>query len=384
MKYKLAQNVIDKSDISQLIEWLKTNPQLTMGPLTPEFEAQWAQWIGTEHALFCNSGSSANLLMAYALKVRGKLKNNKIIVPATGWVTTVAPFMQFGFEPIMCGTDKDTFGLDLEQLESLIKQHDPAAVMMVHVLGVPHKMKLLMELKKKYDFTLLEDACASLGAEYDGNKVGIYGEMSTFSFYFGHQLSTIEGGMVNTNFKEYHDILLMLRSHGWGKDLDQDTRATKMIKHGFDQFGDPFTFFIPGFNLRSTDLNAFLGLQQMKKADKITQQRKDNHMDYVKYLKGFERQHWDSKSVPCSIHYIAVARNGEHRKNVVKLLQENSIETRLFTAANLGRHPFWKDQYGQFTHPVSDKLFEQAFFLPNNESITGENVNEICALINSV
>ncbi len=382
--YPLADSVIDSNDTEQLIEWLKDHPRLTKDKLTSEFERQWAKWVGTKYAVFCNSGSSANLLMAYAALISGKLNNKKIIVPSVGWVTTIAPFMQFGFEPIMCGADKDNFGLNLEHLENLVKEYKPAAVIMVQVLGVPSDMDALKRLQKKYKFMLMEDACAALGSAYGKKKVGSFSDMSSFSFYFGHQLSTIEGGMVNTNDKKFYDLLLMLRSHGWGKDLDETTRRGLMRKYRVDDFHKPFTFFVPGFNVRSTDLNAFLGLGQMKKADKISAIRRRNHEIYSQNLAHVEFQKWSKKAVPCSISFGALARDIKHRIQIVKALNAHHIETRLFSAGNLGLHPFWYNQYGKFHDPVSDKVHECGFFLPNNESLEERDIRFICDVVNKV
>lgn len=382
--YPLADSVIDSNDTDQLIEWLKNNPRLTKDKLTSEFERQWAKWVGTRYAVFCNSGSSANLLMAYAALISGRLDNKKVIVPSVGWVTTIAPFMQFGFEPIMCGADKDNFGLNLEHLEHLVKKHKPATVIMVQVLGVPSDMDALKKLQKKYKFMLMEDACAALGSTYGGKKVGSFSDMSSFSFYFGHQLSTIEGGMVNTNDKKLYDLLLMLRSHGWGKDLDEATRRGLMRTYRVDDFHKPFTFFVPGFNVRSTDLNAFLGLGQMKKADKISAIRRRNHEIYAQTLKHVEFQKWNKKAVPCSISFGAVARDIKHRIQIVNALNADHIETRLFSAGNLGLHPFWYNQYGKFHDPVADKVHECGFFLPNNESLEEGDIRFICDVVNKV
>lgn len=384
IRYKLAERVINKNDISALIRWLKKEPQLTKGALTVEFEEKWAHWIGTKYAVFCNSGSSANLLAAYALKTRGGLANNKVIVPSIGWVTTISPFLQFGYQPFMCGADKDTFALEYEHLEKLLKKHRPSTVVMVQVLGVPGAMEELMRLKRKYGFVLMEDACAALGAEYDGRKVGAFSDVSTFSFFFGHQLSTIEGGMVNTNDKSLYDILLMLRSHGWGKDLDDRTRGVLMEKYHIEDFHQPFTFFVPGFNLRSTDLQAFLGLRMMEKADTITAIRRRNHELYAKSLMNVDFQKWNGKAKPCSISFGALAQNPAHRKDIVKELDLNGIETRLFSAGNLGMHPFWYNEFGTFSHPVSDRVHSCGFFLPNNESLTPKDVYSISHVVNSV
>ena len=158
IKYFLAEDTIDSKDIDRLIAWLKGAPRLTKGEVTLEFEARWSGWVGKRYSVFNNSGSSANLLMYAALDLSGRLKNKKVIVPSVGWVTSVAPAMQFGFQPIMCEADPDTFGLDLDHLESLLKKHRPGSVLLVQVLGVPHKMARIMALKKKYGFILMEDA----------------------------------------------------------------------------------------------------------------------------------------------------------------------------------------------------------------------------------
>src|SRR5262249_41387598 len=155
---------IDRNDIDQLIAWLKTYPRLTKGKVTLEFEEKWSRWLGRRHSLHCNSGSSANLLMYYTLLRSGLLKNMKVIVPSVGWVTSIAPAIQFGFEPMMCEADPETFGLDLNHLEEILHEHRPGTVLLVQVLGVPHKMNEIAALKEKYGFFLLEDSCAAIGA----------------------------------------------------------------------------------------------------------------------------------------------------------------------------------------------------------------------------
>ena len=218
IKYPLAKETITEVEIQNLIGWLKGYPRLTKGELTVEFEKKWAEYIGTKYSVFVNSGSSANLLMIYALKELGRL-NGKVIVPSVGWVTTISPLIQFGIEPVMVDADKKTFGIDLEQTEFLLKTEDISAIIFVQVLGVPHYKEELLNLSKKYNVPLLEDGCAALGSSYeDGTMVGRVGDMSTFSFYFGHQFSTIEGGMVNTDDKDLYELLVSMRSHGWDRD----------------------------------------------------------------------------------------------------------------------------------------------------------------------
>mgnify|MGYP003626060508 FL=1 len=382
IKYPLAKETINNEDIDALCNWLKSYPRLTKGELTWEVEDKWAQYIGTNHAVFNNSGSSANLLMINAAMLANRIKNKKIAVPSVGWVTTIAPAIQFGLTPIMVGADPNTFGMDLDQLEKVCQIEKPDAVIFVQVLGVPHYKERLLQLKEKYGFCLLEDGCAALGAAYeDGTKVGTVGDMSSFSFYFGHQLSTIEGGMVNTNDPELYNILLMLRSHGWGKDLNEGSYNELIEKHGVDDFHKPFTFFIPGFNLRATDLQAFLGIRQIEKAKWAADNRNKNHLRYAKNLEGYvEFQNWDN-NFPVSISFGALAENKAHKKEIVGRLVSEGIETRVFSAGNLGLHPFWVDLYGPFNDKVSNEIHSCGFFLPNYPELTGEEIDFISDVV---
>ena len=381
IRYPLAKETINENDIDALCAWLKSYPRLTKGDLTWAIEDDWSSYIGTDHAVFNNSGSSANLLMVAAAVQAGRIANKKIVVPSVGWVTTISPAIQLGLTPIMCGADPHTFGMDLDQLEEICEQQAPDAVIFVQVLGVPHYKERLLALKEQYGFTLLEDACAALGAAYsDGSMVGTVGDMSSFSFYFGHQLSTIEGGMVNTNDHELYEMLLMLRSHGWAKDLAAGSSKKLMDKYNVDDFHSPFTFFVPGYNLRATDLQAFLGIRQVEKASWTSDQRYKNHCLYASTLTGHVGfQQWEENK-PVSISFGALANSTEHRKEIVTRLVKNGIETRIFSAGNLGRHPFWTDLYGEFRDEVSDKIHSCGFFLPNYPELSHNDIEFICAV----
>ena len=178
----LAVDTISKSDIQKLIHWLRQYPRLTMAQETRKFEHAWSQWLGVKYTVLCNSGSSANLLMFGALDAAGRAGNRRAIVPATGWVTTITPAIQLGYEPSMCESDIRTFGVDPEALEKLLRQTRAKTVIVVHVLGVPCDMPAILRLQKKYGFALLEDCCGSHGSTHGGQKVGTFGDMSSFSF----------------------------------------------------------------------------------------------------------------------------------------------------------------------------------------------------------
>jgi CDP-6-deoxy-D-xylo-4-hexulose-3-dehydrase len=385
-KYLLAENTIDQADLSALGEWLRTNPWLTQGPLVREFEKQWAAWEGTKHACYVNSGSSANLLMYAALDNSKRLRNRKVIVPAVSWATTVAPAIQLGFEPILCEADPKNFGLEMNHLEKLCAQHSPAAVICVHVLGVPCDMAPLMSLKERHGFMLMEDACASTGSKYDGKRVGTFGELSSFSFFFGHHLSTIEGGMVCTNDEKLHELLMLLRSHGWAKDLPSDKEAELVKEHQPLEFNRPFTFYIPGYNVRSTDLNARIGLEQMKKADRVVARRAENHKVYqsrIRNAPGMQCQE-NPRAEISSISFAALAASSEHRDRIGKVLRDNGIETRPLGGGNMSRQPFWQSRYGTTVLAMADRIHSTSLQLPNHPGLSAEDVNFICDRVLSV
>jgi CDP-6-deoxy-D-xylo-4-hexulose-3-dehydrase len=254
---KLVNDTINTEDINQLIEWLKTNPKLTKGDLTVEFEKKWSEWLGVKYSVFVNSGSSANLAAIYSLIVSNKLKNNKIIVPSVSWVTTVTPAIQLGLKPILCECDKDNLGLEINHLKKIIEKHNPSCLILVHVLGIPNYIEEIKQLCDENDIFLIEDTCESVGSKYNNQKLGTFSDLSTFSFYFGHHMSTIEGGMVCTDNEELYHILLSIRSHGWDRDLPKKRQDELRSKYKIDNFRALYTFYYPGFNLRSTDLQAF-------------------------------------------------------------------------------------------------------------------------------
>lgn len=390
-KYPLAHDSIDDQDISALREWLLTGARLSKGDLTFELEQKWAKWIGRKYAVFCNSGSSANMLMAYVNKILMNRKFNveeyrySVAVPAVGWSTTIAPFIQFGARCYMYEADKNNFSVDCNYLEDMLKLHPSIkSLIFVEVLGVPADIENILYLKDKYSLVVMEDACAALGSSWMGLKLGRFGDMSSHSFYMGHQLSTIEGGMVLTDNEEIYHLLLMLRSHGWGKDLPQNIYNDYMLKYNIDTFHQPFTFFVPGFNVRSTDLQAFLGLRQVEKVEDIRAERDKNHKIYVQNLQDFlQFQKFDNSSIVSSISVGALAENVEQRNRIVKAMTENDIETRLFSAGNLGAHPFWKDVYGEFRAPVANKVHSTGFFIPNYPSLTLEDISFISGVVKS-
>ena len=211
----LVNDTINKKDIDRLIGWLKTYPRLTKGPVTKQVEDKWSKWIGRKYSVFCNSGSSANLLMLLALMEMGRLnKDDSVVVPALAWATDLSPVMQLGLNPIICDVNLEDLSVDLHQLEQIFINDRPKALMLVSVLGLVPKMDKIVNLCEKHGVILLEDTCESMGSKFEDKNLGTFGCMSSFSTYFGHHISTIEGGFISTDDKEVYDVLVAVRSHG--------------------------------------------------------------------------------------------------------------------------------------------------------------------------
>jgi CDP-6-deoxy-D-xylo-4-hexulose-3-dehydrase len=385
-RYLLAEQTISPSELSEVAAWLTTNPWLTQGALVREFEQTWARWLGTRHGVFVNSGSSANLLMYAALDCSGRLRNRKVVVPAVSWATTVAPAIQLGFEPLMCEADATTFGLDLAHLEKLLKEHEPAAVILVHVLGCPNDMQTILQLKERHGFLLMEDCCAAHGSRFDNRKVGTFGELSSFSFYYGHHMSTIEGGIICTNDDDLTDLLFQLRSHGWAKDLSSRKEAELAKQHKPVEFNRPFTFYLPGYNVRSTDLNARIGLLQMQRLESMIARRIENHRVYQQRFRsapGFSCQVND-RAVISSISFAGMARSEEHRARIGQVLRDRQIETRPLGGGNMSRQPFWTQRYPSIDLPVADRIHRQSFQLPNHHLLSTDDIHFICDVVTRV
>ena len=381
-KIPLVKDTIDNKDIDRLINWLKTYPRLTKGEVTIELETNWAKWLGTKHAVFVNSGSSANLMMLYALVAAGKLKNNKVVVPSLAWATDMAPVLQLNLQPIVCDINLQNLAVDINHLEEIFKKENPAALMLVSVLGFPPHMKEIISLCEKYSVILLEDNCESLGTKYNQTILGNFGLMSSFSLYFGHHISTIEGGMICTNSDEMFRILKMIRSHGWDRDLNDEEQKQLREQSKVNDFDALYTFYIPGFNLRSTDLQAYIGLGQLEKLNLICEQRNLNYQLYRKLLSPklwspqIDETHFVSNFCYPIIH--------EQRNKIVYELRKANIEVRPLICGSMGTQPMYANQYGRLELPNATKVDKEGCYIPNNHQLTAEEIARVCNVINAV
>jgi CDP-6-deoxy-D-xylo-4-hexulose-3-dehydrase len=377
----LVKDTISNEELDTLADWLRTHPKLTQGNLTIDYEREWCDYLGNKYCVSVNSGSSAVMMMLQALLEKGTLnKGDSVIVPAVSWATDLAPVVQLGLTPVLCDCNNKDLSLDLHHFEELLNQsgpnnHDIKCVVLVSVLGLIPEMDIIVNMCKNYEVILLEDACESFGSSYGGRKLGTVGEMSCFSTYFGHHISTIEGGIISTNDSHLYNILKAIRSHGWERDVDPEFRIDKE-----DTFDSLYRFHYMGFNFRSTDLQAFLGINQLKTSDEIVRIRNDN---YNLYRELIDNPFWNP---PKSTHskfisnfaYPVISHN---RSKIVSKLIENDIETRPLICGSLGRQPFWIKRYGEIHLPNADKVNDYGFYLPNNHNLTEEEIRTVSSIV---
>ena len=280
----------------------------------------------------------------------------------------------------MCECDKSNLGLDITHLKQLIHIHKPAAIILVHVLGIPNHMDEIMELCKKHDILLIEDSCEAIGSKYNGKNIGTFGELSTFSFYFGHHMSTIEGGMISTDDEDLYHILLSIRSHGWDRDLPEFKQKELREKYNITDFRALYTFYYPGFNLRATDLQAFIGLSQLNKIDEIVEKRNKN---FKLYQDGLKEQTWKVKepdnSFVSNFAYPIITTNIKH---LVEKLKENNIDCRPLICGSIQEHPFWYEKYSKSSLPIAENVHLYGLYVPNNHQIIEEEINRIITIVN--
>ena len=372
--YKLAEDTIDNNDYKKMINFLKKRKYLNQSIYTKKFEKKFSNFLKMKYSIFVNSGSSANLLMAQTLLEGNYLKNKVVVLPAVSWSTTISPFLQLGYKVILCDCDKKDLGLSTMHLEKICKKYNPGLVVVVNVLGHSNNFKKINTLKKKYNFKLIEDNCESLGSSKGKKKLGTLGLASSHSFYFGHHISTIEGGMVSTNDKNFFNLSLAIRSHGWARDVDKSFRLKLEKKYKIDNFKSLFTFYYSGLNIRSTDFNANIGIEQINKINKIVKIRHNNFGIYKSKLKSF----WSQESNLDLISSFGYATFVKNRLDVFEYLKKRKIQIRPLICGNMGHQPFLKDKLlKNIKLPNAEFVDKYGLYLPNHANLTSSDIKFI-------
>lgn len=280
MNYPLASSTWDEAEYAAIQRVIQSG-MFSMGQEVAAFERQFAEWAGSRHAVMVNSGSSANLLMVAALffrKDKPLQRGDEVIVPAVSWSTTYFPLQQYGLKLKFVDIDRDTLNFDLAQLREAVGART-RAILAVNLLGNPNDFAEIGRIIGGRDIVLLEDNCESMGAVFAGRQAGTHGVMGSFSSFFSHHISTMEGGLVVTDDEELHQIMLCLRAHGWTRNLPRHNLVCG--EKSDDSFEESFRFVLPGYNLRPLEMSGAIGQEQLKKLPGMIAARRDNAQVFV-------------------------------------------------------------------------------------------------------
>lgn len=383
--WPLINDNITQSDRKVLSNFCLYGERFTNGAKVKEFEKQWAEWLGVKHSVMVNSGASANFISIAIVK---ELKGlGEVIVPPIGWVSDISSVVQLGMTPVFVDIDITDFNITTENIKKAITENTKAIVL-VHTLGFNGMTDEIIQIAKENDIMLIEDCCEAHGAKFGDQKVGSIGDISLFSFYFGHHITTIEGGTVCMNSDMLYDLAKLFRSHGMTREASPALQ--EHFKQNNPDLNPLFTFAVAGFNMRSTELNAVLGLEQLKRLDYNIECRRQNldtwlnYLDSTKFFTLFNTEGNSNFALPL----VMQESTKDKLKEICDILSENGVEYRLGTAGggNQARQPYLRN----FTYRISGELnqanyiHKNALYIGNHPELTKEQIIDLCKKLNNV
>ncbi len=339
MFYDLAASSWGEEEY-QAIQRVVDSGMFTMGANVERFEKAFAEKFNSKYAVMVNSGSSANLVgvAALAFKKENPLKpGDEVIVPSISWATTYYPLMQYGLKLKFLDVDLHTLNAEVSKLEAALTPKTKM-VMAVSILGNPAALDVMRAFCNKHNLYLFEDNCESMGASLNGKATGTFGDINTFSSFFSHHISTMEGGVIVTDNEELYHLSKCLRAHGWTRNLPKDS---SIYTPKTDDFYEAYRFILPGYNVRPLELSGAIGVEQIKKLDKMVDIRRNNAALFLEYFKNDERfivQKENGKSSWFSFTMICNQKAKIDRQKVFTRLQQNDIGYRIITGGNFLRH----------------------------------------------
>lgn len=389
MKFPLMRNNILREDLDAVIEHLKQDdPILTHGANVRAFEAEWSEWLGVKYSVFVNSGASANLLTMAILKLRHP-EGGEIIVPPLAWVSDIASVLQNGFTPVFVDIDPRTLSMDTGQVLKKITAKT-RAVFLTHVQGFDGLTdQLLAELATR-KIPLIEDVCESHGATHNCKKLGSFGWISNFSFYYAHHMSTIEGGMICTDDDEVYQQVRMLRSHGMVRETT-DPQVKDAYQRNNPELNPEFIFAFPAYNVRNTEIGGIMGRTQLKRLDANVRRRTANLLRFLSQIDSIRFQTDFKLEGSSNYAFNLILKNADDDlvERVMKKMRETGIEFRRGSAGggNQIRQPYLKGVVPEEHHrefPNTEHVHFYGFYIGNFPDLRDEEVDEICAILNSV
>lgn len=367
MQFKLCDDPWGAEELDA-IRRVMASGMYTMGENVREYEKEFARKFGSQYAVMVSSGSAANLLAIAALVYSHRLpRGSEVIVPAVSWSTTYAPLEQHGMKLIFVDIDKDTLNMDVEALRNAITPKTKL-VFLVNLLGNPNHFEEILRICKEKSIMVIEDNCESLGAEYKGRKLGTLGLLGTYSTFYSHHLCTMEGGMVVTDDKELYEYMLAIRAHGWTRNLPAESN----IYHKKDDpFYESFNFIVPGYNLRPLEMEGAIGLEQLKKMDRMIAQRRANAQYFQEKMAQFPQIRLQKEVESSSWFGFSLVLEGAlqgKRSQIVEGLRRAEVEVRPIVAGNFTRNKVI--EYMDYSIPAplvnADEIHDNGFFIGNH------------------
>jgi len=382
-KWPLIKNTLSFMDRLKLVKFVLTSDKFTQGKQVEKFEQKWSEWLGCKHSLFVTSGSTANfLLVASVMEKYGLKPGDKVILPACTWVTNINPIFQLGLQPIFCDVNLKNYSFDINNLKRISEKHsDIKMIFVTHLLGIPADVESYQHIFP--NAIILDDVCESHGCtDWDGDKVGSKSLGATFSFYFGHHMSTIEGGMISTNDSDLYDLMKMKRSHGLARVSDNfDSYINKN-----PEIEKTFLFVTDGYNFRNTELAAVLGLSQLKRLNKFIGIRRDNYFKFLSVVYENKNLHPLQPSLGNSCFcFPFICKTKEIKNKLISLLKKYKIEYRPIVGGNLLKQPYLNYQIDSNIGVLNaDIIHENGVYIGNSQFVCNKDMKLLAKIIGEI
>jgi len=378
----------NEADTKQkLLSFISDAEMLSFGPQCNEFEQSFAQWQGRKYCVFVNSGSSANLAIIQALLNLGRInKGDKVGVSTLTWSTNVMPLIQLGLQVVPIDVELDTLNVSSSQLRKILKAQKLKMLFLTNLLGFCDDIDMIRTVCEEEGILLIEDNCESLGTVYKGEKLGNFGLASTFSFYVGHHMSTIEGGAICTDDEEVANMLSLVRAHGWDRNLAEKSQEKIRTKHNVNSsFYSRYTFYDLGYNLRPTEINGFIGNTQIPYLDEIVETRKNTFLEIAEKIYAqpdrFYPIKYDHIDLISNFAFPVICKTKEIRDELVEKCSD-ILELRPIVGGDMTMQPFFsKYEKGEFLKDSNANLIhEQGLYFGNNPELTTEEKQQIISI----
>ncbi len=371
--WKLQENILEDKDKEYLVDFIESTDRFTQFEKVKQFEAAWSQWQQTGYSTYVNSGSSADLVMLDAVKeFYGIADGAEVLVPAVTWTTNITSVIQTKLTPVFVDINLSDYSFDYEELEKAVTSKT-RIILITHLIGLPANIAKIKAVADKHNLLILEDCCESHGATFKGKKVGNFGVASTFSFYWGHHLTTVEGGMICTDNEDLNDLFILKRSHGLARELHPSKH--QKYKDMYPGIDFNFLFVTHGYNFRNTELHAVLGIEQLKHLDNYIHIRNENHQHYLEVIEPIKDKLYMVENPGISSFCLPfIFRDKQNKKILRKALIEHNVESRPIISGNLLVQPCFA-QYGNYQDFHNAQIVqENGIYIGNNQFVNAERL----------